>query len=54
MTITTEDGNRQNVFGKEPRMVVVDNDHAVGLLGFALLTGGLVGLVVLVSKLGLV
>ena len=54
MTVTTEDGNRQNVFGKEPRMVVVDNDLAVGLLGFALLTGGLVGLVVLVSKLGLV
>ena len=52
MTVTTEDGNRQNVFGKEPRMVVVDNDHAVGLLGFALLTGGLVGFVVLISKLG--
>jgi hypothetical protein len=54
MTVTTEDGNRQNIFAKEPSMKVVDNDHAVGLLSFSLLTGGLVGSVVLLSKLGLV
>lgn len=54
MTVTSEDGNRQNIYAKEPRLQVVDNDHAVGLLSFALLTGGLIGFVVLVSKLGLV
>jgi|TARA_B100001964_G_C14179836_1_gene575649 hypothetical protein len=54
MTVTTEDGNRQNIFGKEPRMEVVDNDHVVGLLSFAVLAGGLVGFVFLISKLGLI
>ena len=55
MTVTTEDGNRQNIFGKESRMEVVDNDHhVVGLLSFAVLAGGLVGFVFLISKLGLI
>ena len=54
MTVTTEEGDRQNIYAREPRVEVIDKDHAVGLLSFALFTGGLIGFVVLVSKLGLV
>ena len=28
MTVTTEDGGRQNMYAKEPRMEVMDQDYA--------------------------
>ena len=28
MTVTTEDGGRQNMYAREPQMEVVDNDQA--------------------------
>jgi hypothetical protein len=50
MTVTTEDGNRQNVYAKEPRMEVVDKEvmkeaellnGRLAMLGFVALMGAL-------------
>ena len=50
MTVTTEDGNRQNLYAKEPRMEVVDKEvmkeaellnGRLAMLGFVALIGAL-------------